>query len=96
LGDRMCRARIELCQRISLGGCERLASPKTTKAGVAEHPEAFNHVGLLVNEPRQSRVALHLVAFLGVIPGSHCGEDSSALPWVAVALPFSEFAAVQF
>jgi hypothetical protein len=28
-----------------------LARPGTQKADVAEHPEAFDHVGLLVNEP---------------------------------------------
>jgi hypothetical protein len=27
---------------------------KTKKADVAEHPEVFDHVGLLVNEPLQS------------------------------------------
>jgi hypothetical protein len=27
------------------------ATPKTKKADVAEHPEVFDHVGLLVNEP---------------------------------------------
>jgi hypothetical protein len=31
-------------------GCERLLSPRTKKADVAEHPKAFNHVGLLFNE----------------------------------------------
>jgi len=32
------------------------------KADVAEHPEVFDHVGLLVNEPPGTgRVALHLV-----------------------------------
>jgi hypothetical protein len=31
------------------GGCERLAPPKTKKADMAEHPKAFDHVGLLVN-----------------------------------------------
>ena len=30
---------------------DRLASPQTKKADVAEHPEVFDHVGLLVNEP---------------------------------------------
>jgi hypothetical protein len=29
----------------------RRAIQKTKKADVAEHPEVFNHVGLLVNEP---------------------------------------------
>jgi hypothetical protein len=29
----------------------RLFSPRTKKADVAEHPKAFGHVGLLVNEP---------------------------------------------
>jgi hypothetical protein len=28
-----------------------IASIKTKKADVAEHPEVFDHVGLLVNEP---------------------------------------------
>jgi len=30
---------------------KRLSSPRTKKADVAEHPEAFDHVGLLFNEP---------------------------------------------
>jgi hypothetical protein len=30
---------------------ERLLSPETKKADVAEHPKAFDHVGLLFNEP---------------------------------------------
>jgi hypothetical protein len=29
----------------------RLAQPRTKKADVAEHPKAFDHVGLLFNEP---------------------------------------------
>ena len=28
-----------------------IAGPKNKKADVAEHPEVFHHVGLLVNEP---------------------------------------------
>jgi hypothetical protein len=28
-----------------------LLGPKTKKADVAEHPEVFDHVGLLINEP---------------------------------------------
>jgi len=32
-------------------GYERLLSPETKKADVAEHPKAFDHVGLLFNEP---------------------------------------------
>jgi len=32
-------------------GCERLLSPRTKKADVAEHPKAFDHVGLLFNKP---------------------------------------------
>jgi hypothetical protein len=31
--------------------CERLPSPRTKKADVAEHPKALGHVGLLLNEP---------------------------------------------
>jgi len=27
------------------------AAPKTKKADVVEHPKAFHHVGLLVNQP---------------------------------------------
>jgi hypothetical protein len=35
---------------------------ETKKADVAEHPEVFHHVGLLLNEPPgKSRVALQLV-----------------------------------
>ena len=30
---------------------ERLATQATKKADVAEHPKAFDHVGLLFNEP---------------------------------------------
>jgi hypothetical protein len=30
-------------------GCP--ATPKTKKADMAEHPEVFDHVGLLFNEP---------------------------------------------
>jgi hypothetical protein len=32
-------------------GYERPLSPRTKKADVAEHPEVFDHVGLLFNEP---------------------------------------------
>jgi hypothetical protein len=32
-------------------GYERLLSPETKKADVAEHPKVFDHVGLLTNEP---------------------------------------------
>ena len=40
-----------------------MASPENKKAAVAEHPEVFDHAGLLVNgPPGRSRVALHLVA----------------------------------
>jgi hypothetical protein len=36
---------------------------RTKKADVAEHPEVFNHVGLLVNEsPGMGRVALYLAS----------------------------------
>ena len=42
-------------------GMERLGKRKK-KADVAEHPQVFGHVGLLVNEPPGlSRVALYLV-----------------------------------
>ena len=34
-----------------LRGDERLTSPRTKKADVAEHPKVFDHVGLLTNEP---------------------------------------------
>ena len=44
-------ARIELFHRIPPAGCKGVAPPKTKKAGVVEHPKAFDHVGLLVNEP---------------------------------------------
>ena len=30
---------------------DRLAPQKTKKADVVEHPEVFDHVGLLFNEP---------------------------------------------
>jgi hypothetical protein len=30
---------------------QRLLSPENKKADVAEHPEAFDHVGSLFNEP---------------------------------------------
>jgi len=32
-------------------GWQRPTSPRTKKADVAEHPEVFDHVGLLVIEP---------------------------------------------
>jgi hypothetical protein len=32
-------------------GYERLLSPRKKNADVAEHPKAFDHVGLLFNEP---------------------------------------------
>jgi hypothetical protein len=32
-------------------GYERLFSPRTKKADVAEHPKEFDHVGLLFNKP---------------------------------------------
>jgi hypothetical protein len=35
----------------TLGRCDCPAAPETKKADVAEHPEAFDHVGLLVNKP---------------------------------------------
>jgi len=36
----------------SLGGTPRFPAPlQTKKADVTEHPEVFDHVGLLVNEP---------------------------------------------
>jgi uncharacterized membrane protein YagU involved in acid resistance len=36
---------------LAAGGCDVLAPPKTKKADVVEHPEVFDHVGLLVNGP---------------------------------------------
>jgi hypothetical protein len=39
----------QLAQRIPLLAENASASPK--KADVAEHPEVFGHVGLLVNKP---------------------------------------------
>jgi hypothetical protein len=36
---------------MSLQGIRVKPWHETKKAGVAEHPEAFDHVGLLVNEP---------------------------------------------
>ena len=33
------------------GRCGYPEAPETKKADVAEHPEAFDHVGLLFNEP---------------------------------------------
>jgi len=37
--------------RLGPGGHGRFAPPQTKKADVVEHPEVFDHVGLLVNEP---------------------------------------------
>jgi hypothetical protein len=34
-----------------LGGCHRFARPSEKKAGVVEHPEVFDHAGILVNGP---------------------------------------------
>jgi hypothetical protein len=31
--------------------CGHFAAPETKKADVMEHPQAFDHVGLLVNKP---------------------------------------------
>jgi hypothetical protein len=39
------------CQRLFPLDYERLLSPRIKKADVAEHPKAFDHVGLLFNEP---------------------------------------------
>jgi len=36
---------------LALCGCDLLAPPEPKKTDVGEHPEAFDHVGLLVNEP---------------------------------------------
>jgi hypothetical protein len=38
------------CQRLP-PGYERRFSSRTKKADVAEHPKAFEHVGLLFDEP---------------------------------------------
>ena len=44
---------LDLFTEFSLtGGCDRPRSPRAKKkADVAEHPEVFDHVGLLVNGP---------------------------------------------
>jgi hypothetical protein len=36
---------------LSFGAKSDPTAPRTKKADVAEHPKAFDHVGLLVNEP---------------------------------------------
>jgi len=41
----------ELSIGILLGACDLPVPPKTKKADVAEHPEGFNHVGLLYDKP---------------------------------------------
>ena len=38
-------------ERISRGDCGRPAPQRPRKADVMKHPEAFDHVGLLVDEP---------------------------------------------
>jgi hypothetical protein len=35
----------------TFGRCDDPASPETKKADVAEHPKAFDHVGLLFDKP---------------------------------------------
>jgi hypothetical protein len=44
-------SRNDSCQSLFSLGHEHLLSPRTKKADVAEHPKAFDHVGLLFNEP---------------------------------------------
>ena len=58
--------RIEFFHRIPPAGCKRVTPSKIKKADVAEHPQAFGHVGLLCNAPpgHSRRVALHLVVRL--------------------------------
>jgi hypothetical protein len=50
-GDLPLASRNRSCQRFFPLGYDCLSSPETKKADVAEHPKAFDHVGLLVNEP---------------------------------------------
>jgi len=50
-GDLPLASRNDSCQRFFPLGYDCLSSPETKKADVAEHPKAFDHVGLLVNEP---------------------------------------------
>jgi hypothetical protein len=44
----------------SLGCLYYPARQQTKKADVAEHPEVFDHVGLLVNEPSSYAVMLFI------------------------------------
>jgi len=37
--------------KVRLGRGGSSAAPETKKADVMEHPKAFDHVGLLVNQP---------------------------------------------
>jgi hypothetical protein len=62
-------------------GCKRATSPRTKKADVAEHSQAFDHVGLLVNKPPgQGRVALHLVVRRLGIDFSRSHADIAGAP----------------
>jgi hypothetical protein len=48
---RLCNLRCHAPDRDSPFGPLGSTLPRTKKADVAEHPKAFDHVGLLVNEP---------------------------------------------
>ena len=48
---RSCRCSLLEASPGSLLVCGHFAAPETKKADVMEHPKAFDHVGLLVNEP---------------------------------------------
>src|SRR5208282_848914 len=55
-------AAIKAMMRQVIANCNMVKLSENKKAGVAEHPKVFCHVGLLTNEPpRHSRAALYLV-----------------------------------
>ena len=50
-GDLLRHGRIGFVHRFVPGECDHPSPTQTKKAGVVEHPEVFDHAGLLVNEP---------------------------------------------
>jgi hypothetical protein len=55
----LCHGWIAFFQGI-LRASKHLAAPRTKKADMAEHPEVFDHVGLLVNEPHGTAALLFI------------------------------------
>jgi hypothetical protein len=49
------------CRRSGSCGTPSACEPARKKTDAAKYPKAFHHVGLLVNEPSATRIALYLV-----------------------------------